>query len=191
MATLTSVLHPDHGFHPIATTAIEVPAGFEQCAVHLVYTLPPLVFVDKYELANHDQSYSFQFWGVSNLEHPVFAVEQSDSILLLNVKRGAQVSVPLHLRCGRPGAGFEETRLGWPVGFLACPASGESISSHGEPCQSLILHPSAGPDSLRLARASGRALHATCLSRFHSAHQQQGTTHSTCSSRTPGRPCIR
>jgi hypothetical protein len=127
MATLTSVLHPDHGFHPIATTAIEVPAAFEQCAVHLVYTLPPLVFVDKYELANHDQSYSFQFWGVSDLEHPVFAVEQSDSILLVNVKKGAQVSVPLHLRCGTPGAGFEETRLGWPVGFLACPASGESI----------------------------------------------------------------
>ena len=128
MATLTSVLQPDHGFHPTATTAFQIPAEFEQCAVHLVYTLPPLVFVDKYELANHHESYSFQFWGTSNLEHPVFAVEQSDSILLVNVKGGSRVSVPLHLRCGTPGAGFEETKLDWPVGFLACPVSSESIN---------------------------------------------------------------
>ena len=41
--------------------------------MHLVDTLPPLVFIDKYELANHHESYSFQFWGgTSNLEYPVF-----------------------------------------------------------------------------------------------------------------------
>ncbi|KAF8341833.1 PIG-X [Amanita rubescens] len=125
MATLTSVLHPDHGFHPITTTTLQIPAKFEQCTVHLVYKLPPLVFVDKYELTNHHESYSFDFWGTSNLEYPVFAVEQSDSILLVNVKQGAKVSVPLHLRYGKPGDGFDETRLSWPAGFLACPVSVE------------------------------------------------------------------
>ena len=129
MATLTSVLHPDHGFHPTATTTLQIPAEFDQCTVHLVYTLPPLVFVDKYELANHHESYSFDFWGTSNLEYPVFAVEQSDSILLVNVKQGAEVRVPLHLRYGKPGDGFDEARLSWPAGFLACPAFGESACS--------------------------------------------------------------
>ena len=47
-------------------------------SVHVLDTLPPLVFVDKYELANHHESYSFQFWGTSNLEYPVF--EQNSRI---------------------------------------------------------------------------------------------------------------
>ncbi|KAK2462472.1 hypothetical protein APHAL10511_005442 [Amanita phalloides] len=126
MATLTSILHPAHGFHPTVTTALEIPPHLQRCTAHLVYTLPPIVFVDQYELANHHESYSFHLWGTSNLEYPVFAVQQSDSTLLVGVKRDDEVKVPLHLRYGGPvddAPAYEETRLGWPVGFLACPAS--------------------------------------------------------------------
>src|SRR6266550_3936749 len=145
MATLTSVLHPDDGFHPTATTTFQIPTEFEQCTVHLVYTLPPLVFVDKYELANHHESYSFDFWGTSNLEYPVFAVEQSDSILLVNVKQGTEVRVQLHLRYGKPGDGFDETRLSWPAGFLACPVSGESAGTVVAIRLSYVAQSWAGP----------------------------------------------
>ena len=136
MPLLTHVLHPEHGFHPTATTAIQIPEQqrrwLENCTAHLVYTLPPLVFADKYELANYHESYSFHHWGTSNLEYPVFAMDQSDSILLLNVRTARdtgvfQVRVPLHLRYGKPvpdGPWYEETKIRRPEGFFTCPTSG-------------------------------------------------------------------
>ncbi|KAF8622824.1 hypothetical protein AX15_006740 [Amanita polypyramis BW_CC] len=135
MSRLTSALHPEHGSHIAATTTIQISEQqrqwLENCTGHLVYTLPPLVFIDKYELANYHESYSFQHWGTSNLEYPVFAVDQSDSILLLNIRpihdaEVVQIRVPLHLRYGKPvsdGSPYEETKMRWPEGVFACPTS--------------------------------------------------------------------
>ncbi|KAF8638969.1 hypothetical protein AX17_001830 [Amanita inopinata Kibby_2008] len=155
--TLTSFLHPPNGYHPISTTTIHTPPPpiaqtLQNCTAHLLYTLPPLIFVDKHELANYHDSYTFHHWGTSNLEYPVFAVDASDSLLLLNFVGGGygkdvSIKVPLHLRYGKPASpgpgpglgpskgryqyGYDEAELKWPLGFFACPASA-NVASFGE-----------------------------------------------------------
>lgn len=123
--TFTSDLHPKHGFHPISASSLHVPAQFRTCTYHLLYSLPPSVFVDKYELANYRSSYSFQLWGTSNLELPVFALEQSNSTLLLTVEPSdepIEVNVPLHLRYGSPALdSYVHIKAPEPVGFFSCP----------------------------------------------------------------------
>jgi hypothetical protein len=146
---LLSSITPKDGFHPTSTTHIlsnhSVLPSFtsSNCTLHLYFTLPPLIFIDPYELANHAQFYTFEHWGTANLELPVHAVPQNNSGLLLNVNVppehvlwtwddpgpeadiALEIKVPLHLRYGDPASasnsGYHTVEMNWPTGFLACP----------------------------------------------------------------------
>ncbi|KAJ6624187.1 PIG-X, partial [Mycena sp. CBHHK59/15] len=98
----------------------------ENCTLHLYYALPPIIFVDSYELGNRADSYSFQYAGTSNLELPVAAfAESTSSSLLLNVasppRAQVDLEVPLHVRYGAPpNFPSQHTEIQWPDAFLAC-----------------------------------------------------------------------
>lgn len=106
------------------------------CSLHLSYTLPPLVFVDQYELIHYKHSYTFRHAGTSNLELPVIAVDPGGLSLLLDVFMPEEmemesdsiiidVKVPLHMRYGEPASagGFAEAKMPCPLAFFACPRS--------------------------------------------------------------------
>jgi len=143
---LFSSIAPADGFHPTSTTHITFPNSdlFSNCSLRLYFSFPPLILVDPYELAHHMRSYTFKHWGTANLELPVHAVLQRNSVLLLSVKvslgqdlrtsgglsqevgeaeLGLDIKVPLHLRYGNPGSnsGYHAAEIDWPTGFLACP----------------------------------------------------------------------
>ena len=143
-----SSITPEDGFHPTSTTRIIISHGIlpssvtSNCTLHLYFSLPPLIFIDPYELSNHAEFYTFKYWGTANLELPVQVVSQNNSGLLLNVNVPSEhvddpyseadeidvaleIKVPLHLRYGNPGSasncGYHITEMDWPTGFLLCP----------------------------------------------------------------------
>jgi len=152
---LFSLITPEDGFHPTSMTRIVItndsvlPSSVNSnCYLHLYFSLPPLIFIDPYELSNHEQFYTFKYWGTANLELPVQAVSQNNSWLLLNVNLppehvfwthedpsveaddidvALEIKVPLHLRYGNPASasnsGYYITEMDWPAGFLLCPQS--------------------------------------------------------------------
>ncbi|KAJ7104436.1 PIG-X [Mycena belliarum] len=122
---VSSLLHKQ-SFHPVFKTSISA-AGFEECALHLHYTLPVMVFVDPFELGNRADAYSFEYVGPSNLELPVAALPDESSALLINVVGNQNdVEVPLHVRYPDAAAAkpFRHTELPWPEAFFACPVTG-------------------------------------------------------------------
>ncbi|GLB44727.1 putative isochorismatase family protein [Lyophyllum shimeji] len=134
------------GYHPVSITTVnlEEPEVLKdsKCALYLHFTLPPLIFVDPYELVHHEASYTFRHWGTSNLELPVSAVPQNSSHLLLAVtvpddKREVEVRLPLHLRYGDLSKGslhgYHQEEIAWPTGFLECPVSVLSAIASGLP----------------------------------------------------------
>ncbi|KAK7039628.1 RBR-type E3 ubiquitin transferase [Favolaschia claudopus] len=132
----SSLLHP-HSYHPVFRTRISA-SGHENCTLNLYYELPPLIFVDPYELSNRADTYSYKYAGSSNLELPVFALGEDDSrnstLLVTGVetlsREGVlEVEVPLHTRYAHTsttGTTFQETKLSWPDAFLACSLSGST-----------------------------------------------------------------
>ncbi|KAJ7512888.1 PIG-X [Mycena galericulata] len=126
----TSSLAHEQSFHPVFKTRVSAE-GFENCSLHLLYTLPPLVFVDPYELANRADAYSFKYAGPSNLELPVAALANEDAALLLSIAWTPSdsplvVEVPLHVRYGPAAAAadpIQRTPIPWPDAFFACPVS--------------------------------------------------------------------
>ncbi|KAJ7133911.1 hypothetical protein C8R43DRAFT_641331 [Mycena crocata] len=107
----TSALFQENSSHPVLSTLIEVSPDVEICKLYLHLTLPPLIFVDPFELANYRDSYSFEHLGSSNLELPLASLNGSGSSLLLNV------TVP-------SGGGSIElftfsVRLGWPFARIS------------------------------------------------------------------------
>ncbi|KAG6826142.1 hypothetical protein H0H92_000978 [Tricholoma furcatifolium] len=140
----------ENGYHPTSTTIITLtePELLVNCSLHLHFTLPPLIFVDPYELAHREASYTFRHWGPADLERPVTAVQQESSHLLLNVARHAdtereherevEVQLPLHLRYGDVSKSpYHVEHVPWP--------SAASISSSGPPTlpndETLFLFP--------------------------------------------------
>ncbi|KAJ7269864.1 PIG-X [Mycena rebaudengoi] len=133
----SQLTHPE-SFHPVYNTRISgVSRAFDECSLHLHYLLPPLVFVDPYELGNRRDSYSFKYAGTSNLELPVFALDaaqsndsKSNSNLLIRIvprttssSGQIDVEVPLHVRYGSTrtaSSPFERTELAWPDAFFSC-----------------------------------------------------------------------
>ncbi|KAF8071502.1 PIG-X [Lyophyllum atratum] len=143
MAQLVSSALPAKGYHPVSTTRITLHKPElltnSNCSLFLYFALPPLIFVDPYELAHYDASYTFRHWGPSNLELPVNAVPQNSSGLLLDVvlpesAHAIEVKLPLHLRYGDlvkgSQSGHHTEELVWPTGFLECPLSMLSAISH-------------------------------------------------------------
>ena len=154
---LFSSITPEDGFHRTSATHIIItnhsvlPSSVTpNCTLHLYFSLPPLIFIDPYELSNYAQFYTFKHWGTANLELPVQAVSQNNSWLLLNVNVpqervlwarddphleaghdeidvALEIKVPLHLRYGNPSyasnSGYDTTEMDWPTGFLSCPQS--------------------------------------------------------------------
>ncbi len=146
MSYLNSSLLPQRGAHPVSANIIHLAGAsrlYNACTLHLLYTLPPLLFVDTHELAQRDASYASEHWGTRDLERPVHALPDEPSELLLTVRipeAGAdsdapdtvvRVEVPMHLRYGAPKAPdrseMEKTKpylpleVEWPRAFLRCP----------------------------------------------------------------------
>ncbi|KAG6379116.1 hypothetical protein JVT61DRAFT_11553 [Boletus reticuloceps] len=78
-----------------------------------------------------DRRLSFEFWGESNLELPVFALNQTaNSLLLINATvTGARpkqvaVDIPVHARYGEPGTHPLVITIPSPTFFWGCPPSG-------------------------------------------------------------------
>lgn len=142
MSYLNSTLLPQRGAHPVSTSIIHLVGTLQlygACTLHLLYTLPPLLFVDTHELAQRDASYAFEHWGTRDLERPVHALPNELSELLLTVRlpeAGAdvdvpetvvQVEVPMHLRYGAPKRSdaaqtkpYLPLEVEWPQAFLRC-----------------------------------------------------------------------
>ena len=150
MAELASSISPAYGYHRTSFTRIsftdpELLGPTKICTLHLHFILPSLIFVDPYELAHYEESYTFRHWGTSNLELPVTAVPRESAYLLLTVNatqsgtREVEVILPFHVRYGdvtrtsNSPSGYESTEIGWPTGFLACPRSGTlRINEHSQ-----------------------------------------------------------
>ncbi|KAF9500012.1 hypothetical protein BDN71DRAFT_1441056 [Pleurotus eryngii] len=134
MFTISSSLHPNSGFHFLSRSVVQISSAPElrHCSLNLHFVLPPLVFVDLYELQQRNASYSFLHHGISNLELPAAALPIEDSELLLNVHYSrvpsgivtVEVEVPLHARYGEPAAKGESpfviATVQRPGGFIAC-----------------------------------------------------------------------
>lgn len=141
----SSVTHSS-SFHPVFKTTISLPAtsDLSNCSLHLHYALPPIFFIDPYELSARADAYSFQYapsgpFG-GNLELPLAALDadadadaENASLLLSVAKDVSEVEVPLHVRYGATahegGEPYQLTQLSWPDAFLACPASTSTPSS--------------------------------------------------------------
>lgn len=130
-ALLSFTLSPRRGFHSTLSAGIALYKAAPGCSSFILYTLPPSIIVDRYELS--DRNITFELWGESNLELPVFAVEQSDVTLLLSAMPAAPhlqevvVDVPIHVRYGPPlsrYAHYQSIEIPPPMCFWACPGSG-------------------------------------------------------------------
>ncbi|KAK0236235.1 PIG-X [Armillaria nabsnona] len=131
MATLSSTIHPSYGFHPTVTTSFHGVSVEPSCSLFLLLTLPPLVFVDPYELANYKDSYTFRHAGPSNLELPVSAIGPTNSHVFMNVSRSAitegALQIPLHLRYGEVSVdGFQAVDVSVPEGYVICEGRADS-----------------------------------------------------------------
>ncbi|KAK7044508.1 RBR-type E3 ubiquitin transferase [Favolaschia claudopus] len=138
----SSLLHP-YSYHPVFRTRISAP-GHKNCTLNLRFELPPLIFVDPYELGNRADTYSYKYAGPLNLELPVFALGEDDSqnstLLVTSAeslsREGAlELDAPLHVRYPHTratGTAFQETKLSWPDAFLACPLSGSTSRPQAE-----------------------------------------------------------
>ncbi|KAK1231193.1 hypothetical protein PQX77_005719 [Marasmius sp. AFHP31] len=125
-----------NGYHPTVTTIIS--DWTSQCSLYLLFTLPPLAFVDPYELeTSYADQYAFHLIGHRGLELPVMAVESVESQLLLDVKKvhdasmTMEIPLPIHLRYGQLSSSkaYEEVAIPWPKGFMACSPQ-NIVSSH-------------------------------------------------------------
>ena len=155
-SVISSTLNPTKGFHTTSTTRFAVRGSrSHSCTLHLHFRLPAQLFVDPYELAHRQASYTFERFGGGNLEAPVFApAAGGPSTLLLdliipesvdNVDQGDgnvfSVEVPLHARYGVPKSGGElmdKVVLPPPTAFWACPHQSAS-GSGGTPWHSIPL----------------------------------------------------
>ncbi|KAG8948299.1 hypothetical protein FRC04_009937 [Tulasnella sp. 424] len=128
-----SSLSSSHGAHPKVLTNITFPTPISapECTYHLLFSLPPAVFIDKFESPFNDLRIA-RMWGKMDLELPIHALpSQSNSFAMLQIERpngtqspkGTEVEVPLHVRYARPrsGGGYEHVKMDWPLFVSACP----------------------------------------------------------------------
>jgi hypothetical protein len=137
MSILSAELHPKRGFHTTYTTQISISPILSNCTIHLLYVLPPNIFVDPYELTHRNAIYTFQYSTKPDLELPVTALHMNGSALLLNVSLpedmplNITVEVPMHARYGqlatRREPEFFTAVIPWPSGFWLCDFERESF----------------------------------------------------------------
>lgn len=123
-------LHPN-GFHPKLSLSIpHWDVSRENCTVNVFLSIPPLLFVDPYELADYKHVYTFRYWGPSSLELPLVALGDDDSTLLIhaNPSNGSvEVEIPLHARYGLISDSinaYQTVDLRAPQPFLSCTPNG-------------------------------------------------------------------
>lgn len=124
----TSHFEPSSGFHPVYKTCVPLDEKYADCSLHLLYTFPPDVLVDPYELENYKSSYTFNIAAVPDLELPVFAADPQNLSLFVNVvppqESSTQVCIelPIHLRYGRPSnsTSHEYLEIPCPFTYLIC-----------------------------------------------------------------------
>ena len=127
MSYITTNIYPSQGFHPVSSNVVHFStdsSSLVQCSFHLYFKLPPLLFVDPHELAQRNNTYTFNHWGSRDLEKPVHAMPEIErgSDVLLNVRLppsivdddrkpskttgsvswNLTVDLPMHLRYGVP-----------------------------------------------------------------------------------------
>lgn len=138
---LSFQLSTGQGFHTTSVSRLVINHVPTSCALHLLYTLSSHIFADQYELGHHSQSYTSQILGKSNLEAPVFAIEDEDSLLFLRLAHPdtltepiiVNITVPLHLRyglpsSGKPASGLTNVTVPSPVAFWACEDMSEFVA---------------------------------------------------------------
>ena len=128
-------LQPHRGFHSTLSTILALDPPDSDCSFFALYTFPQTIIIDRYELI--DRRLSFEFWGESNLELPVFAFNQAaNSLLLVNATptdaplKHATVDVPVHARYGEPGmaqAPPQSITISSPTCFWACPSGAHDV----------------------------------------------------------------
>jgi hypothetical protein len=131
MSICSSSLSSSHGFHPKLVVNVTLPSlPNESCASHIFFTLPPLVFIDKFEFP-----FRHRVWGNPDLELPVHALESQDSTFVMidlghTAAGESLLEIPLHLRYGqaRSGGGYETVQLEDPIFFTSCPGDGSESS---------------------------------------------------------------
>ncbi|KAJ3543562.1 hypothetical protein NMY22_g3098 [Coprinellus aureogranulatus] len=150
----SSILDPNYGAHPSIVTTIQLPElqPDSACSLLLHYTLPPLLFVDKYELEMRSGEYQvvgLRGRGAKELEKPVHALQienGGDSAVgvELAVRKDLetqadtiQVRLPIHVRYGEPvasnsSAPYTIQGLESPSVVLACSDGVPSCNSHSE-----------------------------------------------------------
>ncbi|KAI9569070.1 PIG-X [Boletus coccyginus] len=125
-------LEPHRGFHSTLSTVFALDPPDPDCSFFVLYTFPQTIIIDRYELTG--RRLSFEFWGESNLELPVFALNRTpNSLLLINATpadvrpKQIAVDVPVHARYGEPGTAptsSQSITISAPSCFWACPLSG-------------------------------------------------------------------
>lgn len=123
----------ENGHHPTITGLIlNWDSSYNvnaKCSLHLLFSFPPILFVDPYELqTSYADKYAFHLIGHRGLELPVMAVENQENHLLLDVKAiqddkaQLEMPVPIHFRYGELSSShaYENVKIPAPKGFLAC-----------------------------------------------------------------------
>lgn len=142
--SLHTALRPNRGFHGSLISNITLSHSHRrpECTLHILYVLPPIAFIDPYELELRSDQYTYHYEGTRNLELPIVAVDRDKpGVLLVDVndvtKKGGnghlEVEVPLHFRYGVPLEECESSKeavergsLEQPWGFITCPLSDQS-----------------------------------------------------------------
>ncbi|RXW13897.1 hypothetical protein EST38_g11960 [Candolleomyces aberdarensis] len=130
--TSSSSLSPPYGAHPTIVTDVQAPGDTESsaCSLYLHYSLPPILFVDPYELDMRQQQYTvvgLKGKGARELEKPVHALPDEDGIevILKTDSVVEQVQLPIHVRYGKPtfNTSYVVQPLDAPTVVLACSSS--------------------------------------------------------------------
>jgi len=152
MSTISTVIRNPSSFHPISRIIFDLESHstdkseIERCSLHLLYKLIPSIFIDPYELGQRQLSYTFMYWGPTELEKPTHAVQTSDTnvLLTINLPHGEDttfqfdVDVPLHARYLVPlskdaplldSRSYRNLPFERPQAFFACPGSLFSLPS--------------------------------------------------------------
>ncbi|KAI8081421.1 PIG-X [Halteromyces radiatus] len=120
-----------NSFHPHLITNIDLtddsflmsllPESPEQwsCSLDVIYTLPPSVFVDRYQL-NDTLGRSFFVHGLDDLESPLEHVDHQDTWVIVRPSPNIQIDLPVHLRYQAPDRSLthrlihiQQPRVGW------------------------------------------------------------------------------
>ena len=138
MGILECTVTGGESYHPklqITVPADELQVHLDNgCLAKAYLVLPPLAFVDPYELANYEEFYEFRHWGPSNLELPTMAMPAENSTVLLDIRipsgsQQVEVQLPIHLRYEalekHASNGYHSALIDCPTGLIACPNPGE------------------------------------------------------------------